>query len=547
MIGYEGDIAVIPLGTTGLYTDGPQTSIPPTSLIRSQNCNFYNNVLQKDFGSRIWNKTPLQSGVVRAAEMYPDSQSQMQRIFTLLKDGTLWKFTNYFTSTQIAPDPLLQTNPVTIPVTVNSKNYTSMTVGGNELTGNPKKLFVMTGNDIVQVVSGDANVRHNISKPPGDWTGTYQPFGSVIHRGILFAWGNINGSHNLYGSSALDHEDFQSTPLNFTVYPGEYDGITCCAVFRGQLYIFKYPLGVYFLVDSDPSSSKWYVQKLSDDFGAVSPQSAAIVNNDLLVANNFGTLSSLQASLIFGDVSASDVFHALGCFRYATDLVRPDIVYQRGMIYYGKKRQIMMSFQSNNNSFMDSIALIDYKNQSSPPKATFLDKDQPNCLFMVRDQYKVPKPFYGANDGNLYEMDVPDRWVGNASGGTQTAYTFEAQTPHMDFSQGNALIGSQVKCFDFLELQYESTGDWDVSVDIYIDSRFSETVKFNLSGRSDLDEFPLGDSAVDAYSPFYFKKEIHGEGKTISLRFYNSGLGQDVRLVQAKIYYRLSGQQTTVG
>lgn len=205
-----------------------------------------------------------------------------------------------------------------------------------------------------------------------------------------------------------------------------------------------------------------------------------------------------------------------------------------------------MSYQSHVSDYYDRIAKIDYRNQSSPPKATFITKDQPNCLFNVRDQFKVPKPFYGANDGNIYEMDRNVFWVGNDTD-DRRGYAFDAQTPHMDFSMGESTLGDQVKLFDFLVIEYEATGDWNVNVEVYIDSRHAGTYLCNLSSRSDLDEFPLGVTVVDGLSPFYRMFPIYGEGKCISLRFYNSEAGQDVRLVKARIYYRLSGQQASVG
>lgn len=535
---YDGQIAVIPLGSAGIYTDGPQTSIPPTALIRAINCTYYNNILQKAYGSRIWNSQPLPSGVVQGLEMYPDAQSQNQRIYTMLVDGSVYRFKNFFTNEEITPTGSAPTN-------LNTNNYTCMVVGGNELVNNPKKLFLFSGYDPVQVITGDGVTRSNISLPALDWSGTQQPFGGVMHRGRLFAWGNDNSPHQLYVSSATNHEDFTTTPLNFNVYPGEYDGVVCCKVFRGVLYIFKYPLGIYYLNDTNADSSMWYIQKFSDDFGACSPQSAETVNDDLLVANNYGSLSSLKASLIFGNFMASDVFHMIGCFRFAQEEIRADVINKRALIYYGKKRQLFMSYQSHVDKFYDRMAMIDYKNQQLPPKAAFIDKDQPNCLFNVRDQFKVPKPFYGANDGNIYEMDVADHWVGNQT--DRRAYKFDAQTPHMDFSLGSSILGDQVKLFDFLVIEYEATGDWNVNIEVYIDSRFAGLYTCNLSSRSDLDEFPLGDSVVDGLTPFYRKFPIYGEGKCISLRFYNAEVGQDVRLVKARIYYRMSGQQASVG
>lgn len=539
MSNYEGEIAVIPLGTSGLVSDFPQSQIPPTNLIRADNVTFYNSVLQKDFGSRRWNIDALPEGIVRFAEMFPDNQSMNQRIFTLLKDGTLYRLPNNYTQQEVTPTGAA-------PAALNVNQYTCMVVGGNEQTNNPKKLFTFTGYDPVQVVSGENTTRSNIALPPVDWSGTNQPFGAVFHRGRMFAFGCPNNPHQIYASSSTDHEDFTTLPLSFNIFPGESDGVVSGVVFRGRLYVFKYPLGAYYLVDSDTDSSNWYFSKFSGDFGGVSPQGVGVSGDDLIVANNYGGLTSMAAAFKFGDITSSDVFHTLGVRRIFDGEVRPDIIFTRDMVFYGFKRQYFISYQSFMNPYPDRILNMDIRNQQSPAKLALSNKDQPNCLGLVRDKVRVPRPFYGANDGFLYQMDIVDRWVGDESD-NRTAYEMNAQTPHMDFSQGNVLVGGQVKQYDFLQVEYEPTGDWDVNVDVFIDSRLQGTYQINLKGAATLDEMPLTNSVVDGLVGFSDRIPIFGEGQRISLRFRNDGLGQDVRLVKAYIYYRMSGEQQRVG
>jgi hypothetical protein len=542
--GYIGNMSVIPLGRAGLLTDAAQSDIPSSGLIRANNVTYYNQIIQKDYGSRIWNSTALPASIVRAQEMYPDSQSQNQRIFCLCSNGQIYKFTNHYTYAQVTP----QTGA---PAALNTNNYTTMVTGGMELVNYPKKLFTFDGYDTPQVISGDTGTRYSMSLPAFDWTGTYQPFGGIVFGGSLWAWGNSNAPHNIYASNALNHEDFQTTDATntYSVYPGEFDGIVCAAAFRGQLYVLKYPLGLYYLVQPSGSTpSEWYFAKQSDDFGACSPQSAAVVLNDLVIANNYGSFSSLLAALVFGDTIASDIFHSQQCFRFAENEVRPDIVKNRSVVYYSKKQQLMGTFQSNVGSNTDRIAVIDFKNPQKTPRIGWTNKDQPNCLFLVRNAQKIPKPFYGSSDGNLYEMDVPDLWVGSETNtANQNAYLFDIQTPHMNFAQDSVMLSSQVKTYEFVEVEYEPTGDFFCSMDVFIDARFQGTYQIDLSGRSNVSEMPLNSSRIDGEAGFYRRFQIYGDGRTISLRFSNNGLGQGVRLVKALVYYRLSGQQQTTG
>lgn len=540
---YDGQIAVIALGTSGLFTDAAQSNIPPTNLILANDVTFYNSVLEKDYGSRRWNKAALPAGVRRFTEFFPDYQGNDQRIILVLEDGTIYRMPTNYTQQLVTPTG-------DAPVTVNPNNYVSMVIGGAEVQNQVKKVFIFTGYDPVQIIPGDVITRRNISKPPPDWTGTNQPFWGVLHRGQMYAGGTKNNPHHIYTSSALDQEDFTTLPINYTVYPGEGDTIVGGTVWRGRFFIFKYPQGAYYLVDDDPDPTNWYFTKLTSDFGACSPQSFGSTGDDLLIANSYGSITSAAAAFQLGDVSLADVFHQLGIRRYTQDQIRPDTVFQRDMIFYGYKRQLFTSFQSFIHPYPDRILCMDVKYSGQPAKFSFSDKDQPNCLGLVRDGTRIPRPFYGSRDGYLYQMDINDRWVGSEQGDDRKAYTMDAQTPHMDFSQGNALLGGQVKLFDFIQIEYEPTGDWNVDILVYIDSRLMGTYQVNLKSqvnRSSLDEMPLTNAVVDGEVGFSDRIPIFGEGKRISLRFKQGGFGQNVRLVKAYVFYQISGEQQTIG
>lgn len=533
---YSGEIAVIPLGKGGLFTDASQSDIPLTSLARAYNANTYRNVLEKDPGSVQWNQTSFGSGVVRFQEVFLNSTTQ--RVYSLLQNGTIVKSNDAYN--QIVLSPRASTDPSAL----NPSGYTTMLAGGNEQLNFPKKVFVFTGYDPVQVLSGDATTHYTISNPPLDWTGTNQPFGAFLFQSQVFAFGCPNNPHQIYVSSASDQEDYTTVPLNFVVYPGEGETIVGGAVFRGTLFLFKYPTGIYTLVSTDPSPANWYFTKYSDEAGAASPQSFATVRDDLLIANNYGSISSLQASLVFGDVEASDVFHSNNCFEYVTNEIRADVVIRRGLLWDSAKGCLYGSFQSDLNYYNDRICKIDLKNPNASPKITWSTKDNANCLEFISSLTKVRRPCYGANDGYIYQLDQSDYYVGNVN--NQVGYTFDCMTPHMDFSQSDARLGEQVKNFDFLEIVYQPTGDWNLSLDVYLDGRFSKTYYCNLGARSNLNELPLDTSPIDGLVPLSRRFKIGGSAKRIAVRMYNSGVGQNVKLVRLNLYYTLSGTQQTI-
>lgn len=535
-MGYEGEIAAISLGKGGMWTDSPQTAIPNTHLIFAQNCQFFFDVLEKEAGSQRWNATTYAAGIKAFRDFWPTEI--LQKIIVVAKNGQVYYSPSQFVTGTVAPTGAA-------PATLNVSGLVSILLAGNEEQGNDRKCFILTGNDPVQVISGNVNTRANITTPSIDWTGTNQPFGGALHRNSLWLFGNRNNPHGIYRSSALDHEDFSASPSVYPVYPGEGEKVICAYVFRNRLYVLKYPKGAYQLDDSDSNPVNWFFTKFTDDFGGSSPFCMQTVLDDVIVANNFGSLTSGKAALIFGDLATADIFHQNNVYGFAENEIRKDIDLPKYLLYYPSKKTLFASFQSTSSQMMDRICRLDYKQYpNAPAKISWTTKDQPNCLGLVKDSQKVERPFYGADDGYLYQMDVEDRWVGDQSG-NETGYEFAAWTPAMDFGQANALLAQQNKLFDFLEIEFEPTGDWDLSVDIFIDGKFYVTRYFNMSGRSNLDEFVLDNDFIDDGTPFSVRLPIGGMGRRIQFRMHQNGVGQNVRLTGLKIFYRISGQQAT--
>lgn len=533
-MGYEGQIATISLGKAGMWTDSPQSDVPATFLLRAVNCQLSDDKIEKEGGSQRWNSTVYANPIIALRDFWPSQV--IQRILVVTSDGSVYKMPDYFTNTLVPASGAA-------PALLNTSAEVSILLGGNEVAGNNRKAFILTGNDPIQVISGDGAVRTNIASGATDWSGNNQPFSGFFHRNRFLAFGNKNDPHRVYASSATNHEDFTTTPNSFSVYPGEGERIVFGFVFRTRAYVVKYPRGIYQLNDEDASSANWFFQKLLDDFGGCGPHGGVPTVDDYLLANEYGSISSLKAAFIFGDVVSSDIFHALKVYNFADNEIRKDALSNRHMVYYPSKKTVLATFQSNSNYRNDRICRMDYKlAPNQPPKISWSIKDQPNCLTLIKDSSMVERPFYGADDGYIYQLDVPDRWVGDQAG-DETGYELQAFTPAMDFGQGNVLIAQQNKTFDFVEMEYEPCGDWDLLTDIYIDGRFYRTLRFNMGGRSNLDTFNLDIDSVDDGTSITKRLPCGGLGKKIALRFRQDGVGQNVKLTAVRIYYRLSGQQ----
>jgi len=526
---YEGIKAPVKLGIGGLYTDDPHTIIPPNKLIQAKNITLLRGKIEKDFGSRRWNSEALPDKVIHFTDWHPNDYTQ--RMISVCANGKVYRHRHSHVYAEVTPT-------TSAPGVLNTKWYVTSTKGGAENTGGEKKLFIFTGNDPVQVISGDGTTRSSISKPASDWSGTNHPFKGIIHRGYLFAFGNRNAPHRVYRASSTDHEDFTTTPWSNNVYPGEGDMLMDARTFKGKLFLFKFPVGIYVLNDSDSSPANWFFEKFNESVGSCSPYSTWEVLNDLLVANEYGTVTSVLAIDRYGDIESADIFNNLrvdDAIRYEMSLLGG---IERHTMYYPQKKLAYVTYNSLAGTNNDRFVQIKFGGQT--PEVTIIDKDQPNCLALVKDSFDIERPFYGSNDGYIYEMDRVDRDVAG------NAYTGLFETPYLDFGAYDQNIADKSKNFDHFELVYEPTGYFNLTVDYFIDGKYMDTFNIKLDGFSQEDVIKTGSGRTSAVCPLTYKQQIKGSGRRIKFRCYNSTLLENFKITGFNVYFKIQGERQTV-
>lgn len=643
-----GQGGLLPLGKGALRTDDAQDDIPITNLIQARNVTIRNGVLEKDFGSKRWNPTALPGRVLAFYDWWPNDFTQL--VVVACSDGKLYQFTDPYNFEEIVPIGAAQ------PI-LNIAKTAHFVQGGQESLSRPRKLFFFSGNDQIQVISGDIPERRNLgdvsqgapsgSGPSVDWTVNNYPKFGFIHRNRFFVLGNGNQPHMAYASSPTNNEDFITTVgadkfLTYNIYPGEHDRLLSAFVYKGKVFMFKYPSGVYGLVENDDLETS-YFQRLNSDFGAASPHACVQAKDDLLVANTEGSITSILAAFQLGDIKASDLMTSLrneNFMRIETNQLSID---GRWGIYYPDKKQIYYTYQSSGGYRNDRICTIDLT--MNVPQMTWNDKDQPNCLGLIRDIRKIMRPYYGSDDGHLYMLDAEDRRgplstpndfsvstqvagaidvgdhyyavtfyddvgetprsalsnvvnisVGNegaviplpidktgravgrkiyrteanssvlkllatvtnntdneyvdiladsalganysvTGNTTYSGYEMIAQTPHTN--GGNDLN----KNFQFLEVTFEATGNWNLEADIVIDGIAKQTVNFPLYYGVPLDSFVLDQDELVDRAPRTVRKKINGQGRRISIRFRQSGYLQQVKLSSCRIYFEMADER----
>lgn len=546
---YQGNVFRIPVGSRGLTTDEVQSRGSIDALLKARNVSFYKQAVEKEPGSIRWNRTAQPSPILALSDYWPTDVQQ--RLFTVGADALLRRFIDIGSSSIVGPASTSDVQALTLA----SNRPPCFVIGGNE-NNSPRKLFLFTGTSQVQVVEGDAAVRRNIALPALDWdqnstpTGKSFPTAGCIHAGRLACWGNENQPSMLYLSSATDHGDFQTNgaALFFPIFPGEGEGILTAYTFKGRLFIFKRPYGIYFLNDSDPSPSNWSVQRLTLNFGAASAFSCAEGLNDLFVANVAGSITQMSATLDFGSMETGDLLRNLKNAVYAQQTTSPLGTQKRYGIWYDFRKTLYFAFQSAGGIKNDLLLKIDF-NDPATPKVSWSDKDQANCLALVKDSIGILRPFYGANDGYIYQLDT-----GNCSIANSIAYTGQFKITNLDFGQLDPSLAEREKLFDFVEVSFEERGNWNLSIDVYIDNFYTETLQANMGKRYYLDSktspapapgsFLLGPTGINSALGRALQSTrlpLHGKGRRISFDCYNSGLNQGFCVTDMAVYFRLSG------
>ena len=526
MSGYECKIATIMVGQLGLISDDPSTALQPGYLQVAKNISLKDNRLEKDFGSEKWNQNAMGTGVRAFLEFKPDGYTK--KVLTVGENGRVYKYSNpYIAKVEV-------TALVTEPSSILTNRSIFMLEGGAEETSNDRKIFIFSGQSKVQVIIADLNTRRPITLPAADWTGNNQPKKGILYKNRMVAF---MGS-NLYVSAANDHEDFTGAPLTLNVYPGESDGIIDIFIFKERLFARKDPLGLYWLDDTATSSADWKMNRVTKSFGGSSIFCAQDVLDDVIIANNYGTLTSLKAAFQLGDVASADIISSLKLDKFVEENLSRSGGEERHCFYDSVRKIHYTTYRSAGGIQKDRLLQMSLKGENS--RFSLVTKDQPECLGSISDVNNIQRPYYGAKDGFIYRMDSPNRLVGSS------AFLGEFWIHHTDFSSGDPVHAENTKQFDFIEIVYIPTGNTVLTVEHYIDGRKIKSQPVTLKGEA---ACTLGQGILGSADPTYtFKTSSNeprsqkltagGSGRRISIRCYNQESNRNFVILKINVYYR---------
>lgn len=535
--GYTGFIAPLPITSAGMQSDFSDLSTSPQSVLLARNVSVRQGLLERAPGSVRKYTVALPSAIKEFLDYFPDDFSQ--RIISLCTNGLVYKmfpwsqFEEIKSSDGLEPTLSLNNTPVIIQ-------------GGAEQPLRSRKVFIFSGNNQIQVVSGDVSSRRNISKPAVEWVPGNYPSAGMIANGSLMVWGCQNSPHTIWVSNPNDHEDFTTlaSVQVISMYPGDGDRIVDGFVYKTRPFFTKYPRGLYYL---DTSGSAFIPVKLGDSFGASSPKTAVQALDDMYVANAAGSITSLKAVFSLGQTEQGDLLKELQNSKFATQYLSSFAGSQKRSIYYEEKKQIMIG-SSSGVSGMNRMYIIDFTTPT--PTFFFYDKDNMQSLGLIRDVKGMQRPVYGASDGYFYDMDSPNR---NVNG---SAFLSEIQTHNLDFKWVFVGVQSNMeerdKHFDYVGIVYEPAGNWTVNCDAYVDGNKRSTLSFSMvrtgPRNTHMDgHFPLDLSSVLGKNTVTQILPLNATGKKLRLRIYTSGLNQNFKIAGLVVYVRPGGQNQRSG
>lgn len=466
-----------------------------------------------------------------------------QRLLAMGSDGFLYKssgggFTRLSMATQMDDDASI------------------IVIGGQENAASAgRKAFLFdNGNTKIQTLTGDGVATTNFGNNwntttniPADWA-VNPPRAGLIHKERLWAWAPANAPHNLYASSITDHENFKNAvggTFEYVQAIGTGTGvrIAAAASFKGMLFVFKYPRGVYFLDDSDVDYLNWRWSLVTDAVGvADSPHSVIVLDDDILMVAPDGHLHFLSAITQQG-VRSSDLTASYNLQNWTRANINVNRLGRMSSSWYPGKKLAMLGMSSFASVTNDLRLFLDFSNANDQQvvRISYSHRDDNRALAVRRVGATdgTQRPIFGDSDGIVWLMDQENKQKVGVPNVGQARYQYNPG----DFSDIDTSLANKRKLFDALTVVFNPTGNWNLGVDSIIDGRYQETLLFNMGGvASILGTFRFGER-LGGGTITTSRHRMTGNGYWLSLAGWVSGEGHDFSVARHFVNFRIGGEE----
>jgi hypothetical protein len=526
---YVGQIIDIPFGRAGLTGTRNLLAVRPDQLIEASNVSYEGGTLQKEPGALRYNAALAGAPAILGGwDWWPDTSTQ--RMVILTSAGTLLK------------DAGLGTFPVTLKTGLTTAGVVPVFVeAGKEAVALPRRLFVFTGRNPVQVLEADGATTADVATPPTDWAGINQPLAGALHEGRVWGAGNPNDPHRWYYSAPDNHVAFTGAGTgNVPVYPGEGDGIIAGASFKKLLITWKRPRGVYYVDTQSPDVNDWKPVVMSTSVDLASPGAWAVIEDDLLFMDGQGSIHLLSAVQEYGNVGTSNLSQVWDLDQYARDHFNIGAGFGAARaLYYPAKRQATFAVPGL-GSAVNNQRLVLYREKADQVLPSVSPRDVCVSLWLRRDAGGIHRPMMGDATGTVWRLDQPVRSKDGVG------YEARAATGHLDFSHVDPALASKRKNGQFLEIFWEPRGDWLVYFDIYWDDRRTQTIAawMGPGGTAVLGStFILGTAVLGSLTGIRsMRKRMAGGGRRLQIIARNAVAGQDFSISHLRVHCTISDE-----
>jgi len=396
-------------------------------------------------------------------------------------------------------------------------------VCGKEDGNRNRKLIYVNGYNAPQGLVDDGSTMSPISTPNVDWDATAtnaaaRPWNGVVHRNrVVVVCPKGKDPHRLYYSDPTNHGDFNGAGATSQRVRSETgDEIWGLTSFQGVLWVWKYPVGIFYIDDGDTDTSLWIERTKSQSVGcAPSPFSVLTMDDDVIFMSATGAFHILSAVDTLGGVRASDLSWHLGLNKWLRDNLNLARLNQVLSVWYPHKKVALFAVPSVGSTSNDLVLRWDFSGveQGEPAKFSYSERDTPDMLALKKAADGIFKPVAG--EGVFVKL--LDQEARNKEG---AAYTGRYQTPHLDLSHLDVALAYRRKLFEHLELLMEPVAAGTLTVDVYVDNVLKETLTFDATQRRQR------------------KKLNSGDGFTISLRVTNEVVDEDFKVLAHLVYFK---------
>jgi hypothetical protein len=530
---YRNQFIDIPLGLGGLDDNSNFYQIPPSRLVTASNIVYRDDSIVKAPGFAAFDSTGVGSvDLYGGHDWRPTTVLQYQ--VTAWSDGSVYRSGTADTDATTLKSGLTFTSPV------------HFVTGGFQSLGTDRTLYMYSEGVRPQQVSGNGTSMANLTNDSVDWGPEY-PSAAVYHDARVYAFNLSTAPHNLYISALRDHGDFdlENGSVVFSVYPGEGEYISAAMSYPTPqdnstlLYVFKYPYGVYKVDTTNITGYSLPSQRVRDDVGCAGSKAITKVGNDIFFVSSNGRLYSMRALETSVNTSDADITSQFNLDGYIDENLDFDRLKWIKLQYNEKTKELYYFFTSMESAGEQNDKGLVFN--LSNPNATKISVYEQGEYFNDCWEYKTDtgdfSVYIGGEEGKFYSIDSENRSVD----GSEIAA--EVALPPTDFRWINPKLQGTRKRFDMIELSVIPTGDYDLDVTFVADGKDELTRVVNLSsGSATYGSATYGTSTYGGSTVLKKRIPVNVWAETLQIKFSNSGLNENFKLINLRIYFKQAGE-----